>query len=201
MTDWKPLVVVLAGCAGLSALAAPSWAQLSPADGPVNASAIHSHMETDKQTGYDVLYLDDRVEILQDDRRLRCDHAKIIEAPRADGQGGKTVVQMEATGNVFYIVYGQTVDGVTTDDQIAHGDYGIYTKADDTMKMTGNVIMRRGQSVATGNLLIDHVHPGLMSLVSDADSANHGRVHAIMYPQKKAPAGPPPASQTKPPAK
>jgi len=173
MIDCKRMALALALAAGL-AFPGMALAQLSPDGGPVNASADHSHIETDKQTGYDTMYLDGRVEITQSGRRLRCDHAKIIEAPRAGTQGGKDVVQMEATGNVYYVA----------EDQTARGDYGIYTKADDTLKVTGNVILERGKSVATGNLLIDHVNAGDMSLVSDADSANHGRVRAVMYPDK-----------------
>jgi lipopolysaccharide export system protein LptA len=134
MTDRKRAALTLAG--GLAVLALPglAQAQLSPDGGPVNASADHQRMETDKATNYDTIYLDGRVEIFQNGRRLRCDHAKIIEAPRAGGQGGKDVVQMEAIGNVYYVA----------EDQTARGDYGIYTKADDTLKVTGNVILERG---------------------------------------------------------
>lgn len=180
MIDCTRVALVMA--IGL-ALAGPTMAQLSPNGGPVNASADHSHIDTDKATGYDTMYLDGRVEILQSGRRLRCDHAKIIEAPRANPAGGKDVVQMEATGNVYYVA----------EDQNARGDYGIYTKADDTLKVTGNVILQRGQNVATGNLLIDHVNAGDMSLVSDANSANKGRVRAVMYPNKTEPTAAKPA--------
>lgn len=173
MLNCKRLALIVAGGMTVAAFAAPALAQLSPGGGPVNVSADHSHMETDKATGYDITYLDGRVEINQTGRRLRCDHAKLVQAPTPSG--GKDIVQMEATGNVYYVA----------EDQNARGDYGIYTKADDTLKVTGNVILQRGQSVATGNLLIDHVNAGDMSLVSDADSANHGRVRAVMYPQKK----------------
>ena len=182
MTEWKRMGWALAGCAVVCVLPGRTLAQLSPDGGPVNASGLHSHMETDKQTGLETMYLDDQVEMLQTGRRLRCDHAKIIQAPFTDpvtGVTSKQVIQMEATGNVFYITTDQTAPG---EDQIVHGDYGIYTKSDDMLKMTGNVIVRRGQSVATGNLFTDKVHDGYMTMVSDANSANHGRVRAIMYP-------------------
>ena len=183
MLNCKRLALIVAGGMTLAAFAAPALAQLSPNGGPVNASADHSHIETDKQTGYEIMYLDGRVEINQTGRRLRCDHAKIVQAPTATG--GKDVVQMEATGNVYYVA----------EDQNARGDYGIYTKADDTLKVTGNVILQRGQNVATGNLLIDHVNAGDMSLTSDPNSANKGRVRAIMYPDKKQPDGAAPAAK------
>ena len=188
MIEWKRLSCAFAGVLALSALSGPTWAQLSPGNGPVNASAQHSRIDTDSQTGNEIMYLDGEVELLQDGRRLRCDHAKIIQAPRAGGQGGKDIVQMEATGNVFYVA----------DDQNARGDYAIYVKADDTLKVTGNVILQRGKSVATGNLLVDQVHAGLISLTADANSADHGRVRAVMYTDKKpddapaAKAAPPP---------
>ncbi len=187
MLNCKRLALIVAGGMTLAAFAAPALAQLAPGGGPVNVSADHNRNETDKATGYDVTYWDGRVEISQNGRRLRCDHAKVIEAPTpGTGPGGhKDVVQMEATGNVYYVA----------EDQNARGDYGIYTKADDTLKVTGNVILQRGQNVATGNLLIDHVNAGDMSLTSDANSANKGRVHAIMYPDKKQPDGAAPAAK------
>ena len=179
MIDCKRVALTLAGCVALAAPAAPALAQLSPNGGPVNVSADHSRMESDKATGYDITYLDGRVELQQSGRRLRCDHAKLIQAPTATG--GKDMVQMEATGNVFYVA----------EDQNARGDYGIYTKADDTLKVTGNVILQRGQNVATGNVLIDHVNAGDMSLSPDTGH----RVRAIMYPDKKQPgAAPAPAT-------
>ena len=185
MIDCTRMALTLAGGLALMAVAGPSLAQLAPGGGPVNTAADHSHMESDKATGYDTIYLDGRVEINQNGRRLRCDHAKIIEAPApgAAPTGSKDVVQMEATGNVYYVA----------EDQNARGDYGIYTKADDVLKVTGNVILQRGQSVATGNLLIDHVNAGDMSLVSDPNSANHGRVRGVMYPAKKTDATAPAA--------
>jgi lipopolysaccharide transport protein LptA len=181
MIEWKRLSCAFAGVLALSALSGPTWAQLSPGNGPVNASAQHSRIDTDSQTGNEIMYLDGEVELLQDGRRLRCDHAKVIQAPGPNGTANKVVVQMEATGNVFYVA----------EDQTVRGDYGIYTKADDLLKVTGNVIMTRGKSVATGNLFTDKVHDGVMNMVSDAGSANKGRVKAIMYPNKPADAAAP----------
>jgi len=205
MIEWKRRVVwtmgALAGCAALSVLPGRTLAQISPDGGPVNASAIHDRDETDKQTGVETMYLDDQVEMLQTGRRLRCDHAKIIQAPFTDpvtGVTSKQTIQMEATGNVFYIMTNQNTPG---EDQIVHGDYGIYTKSDDMLKITGNVIVKRGKSVATGNLFTDKVHDGYMTMVSDANSANHGRVRAIMYPnENKKPGTAPKAAPTQAPA-
>ena len=201
MTEWKRMAWALAGCTALCVLPGVALAQLSPDGGPVNASGQHAHMETDKQTGLQTEYFDDQVEMLQTGRRLRCDHAKVIYAPYTDpvtGVTSKQAVQMEATGNVFYITTDQTAPG---EDQIVHGDYGIYTKSDDTLKITGNVIVKRGKSVATGNLFTDKVHDGYMTMVSDANSANHGRVRAIMYSSdnaKKKPATAAPAAAPAP---
>ncbi len=178
MIDLKSVVLVLAGCA---ALASPALAQFAASDGQVNVSADHSRMETGKAGGYETTYLDGRVELQQNGRRLRCDHAKVIQASGASHD----VVRMEATGNVFYVV----------EDQTVRGDYAVYTKADDTLKVTGEVVLVRGRNVATGNLLIDKVHAGEITLDSEPTSSNKGRVHAVMYPndtpgQSKAPPRP-----------
>ena len=90
--------------------------------------------------------------------------------------------------------------GVTFDRAVpaagtAHGDYAIYTKSADTLKVTGNVVLQRGQNVANGNLLVDQVHAGLISLTSDVNSANKGRVRAVMYPDKKTDGTAAPASK------
>ncbi len=158
------------------AAAAPAVAQFSASDGPVNVTSDGSRVETDSASGLETLYLDGKVELLQNGRRLRCDHAKVIQAPRAGGQGGKEVVQMEATGNVFYVVADETV----------RGDYAIYTKADDTLKVTGDVILVRGRNVATGTLLVDKVHAGQMTLTADS-SHNQGRVKSVLYPHSDQP--------------
>ncbi len=158
------------------AAAAPAVAQFSASDGPVNVTSDASRVETDSASGLETLYLDGKVELLQNGRRLRCDHAKVIQAPRKDGQGGKEVVQMEGTGNVFYVVADETV----------RGDYAIYTKADDTLKVTGEVILVRGRNVATGNLLVDKVHAGQMMLTADS-SHNQGRVKSVLYPHSDQP--------------
>jgi lipopolysaccharide export system protein LptA len=172
MTGLKRMAVwalgAMTGAIALCALPGVALAQFSPEDGPVNASGVHAHMETDKATGYETMYYDDQVELLQTGRRLHCDHAKLIQAPFTDpvtGVTSKQIIQMEATGNVFYIVTDPQAPG---EDQIVHGDYGIYTKSDDMLKVTGNVIFRRGKSVASGNLFTDKVHDG--------------RVRAVMYP-------------------
>lgn len=157
--------------------AAPALAQFSASDGPVNVTSDTSHVETAGSSGLETLYLDGKVELLQNGRRLRCDHAKVIQAPRGGGQGGKEIVQMEATGNVFYVAGDETV----------RGDYAIYTKADDTLKVTGDVILVRGRNVATGNLLVDKVHAGQMTLTADANGGNHGRVKSVLYPHDDQP--------------
>src|SRR3569623_1281098 len=102
--------------AGLAALvvfvASPSGAQVSNQGGPVQVGADQVHSDQNTHT----MYLDGRVEMMQDNARLRSDHAKIAYA-----EGSGDIQHMEADGNIYY---------VTTDAQgqqtIIKGDHAVY---------------------------------------------------------------------------
>jgi lipopolysaccharide export system protein LptA len=61
---------------------------------------------------------------------------------------------MTARGEVFYI----------TPDLKATGDLGIYNAATDTITLTGNVILIRGEDVAKGNRLVMELTAGKTTL-------------------------------------
>ncbi len=167
---------LLAGVAALTVIAAaavvaPVMAQVSRQGGPVQWSSDQVHSDQNTNT----IFLDGRVEIQQDQARLRADHAQIMQAT----QGGD-VSHIEATGNIYYI---------TTDAQnqqtVIRGDNAVYNKSDDTMVMTGDVVMKQGQSVMSGTRLVSQVSKGITTL--DAKTANGpGRAKGVFYPNQAA---------------
>jgi lipopolysaccharide export system protein LptA len=145
-------------------------AQVSPEGGPVQVTA--DTWKTDNTTH--TTYLDGRVEIQQQNARLRSDHAKILSA--ADG----SIINITADGNVYYV----TKD-TKGQDNIMKGDNAVYTEADDTMVVTGGpVILQQGQNVMTGTRLVSHIKAGDSTLDAAPTDAGKGRVRGVFYPQK-----------------
>ncbi len=164
-------ITVFAVCAAACALGSSATvAQVSPQGGPVQWSADQVHSDQTTNT----FYLDGRVEIIQDQARLRADHAKMIQST----QGGE-VTNIEANGNIYYIT--KDAQG---QDTIVRGDNAVYTKSDDTLVMTGDVVMQQAQNVMTGSRLTSQVSKGISTL----DPGAKGRVKGIIYPGNKAPA-------------
>ena len=110
------------------AFAGSAMAQISGKGGPIQVGSDQWHAEQDIHTQF----LDGRVEIVQDDARLRADHVKIVHAGTpGDENSWGDVVTMEATGNVYYVAADKTVKG----------DNAVYTKATDTMVVSGDVVV------------------------------------------------------------
>ncbi len=170
----------LAVITGLALLAGSASAQVSGKGGPVMVGADHTEIDQNARTQT----FDGRVEVIQDDARLRADHVKITRLAGANGNGVGDVDTIEATGNVYYI----TTD-TAGQQNIAKGDQAVYTKASDTMVMTGDVILQQGQNVSTGNRLVSQVSKGLTTFDAPT-SANHGRVKMVIYPDKAQSAAP-----------
>ncbi len=159
---------ILATVAGLILVAAggTAIAQVSKQGGPVQVGADQMHSDQNSHT----MFLDGRVEILQDNARLRADHAKIVYATE-----GGDIISMEANGNIYYVT-----QDAQNQQTIMKGDNAVYTKSEDAMVVTGDVILQQGQSVMSGNRLVSQVSKGITTM--DAK----GRVKGVFYPNKAA---------------
>jgi len=180
---------LLMAAATASISAAASAQDVSGKGGPVQVGGDNWHADQSTHTQF----WDGRVEVQQDGARLRADHIKLIHAggsgESGDSKSWGEVVRMEATGNVYYV----------TEDRTMSGDNAVYTKADDTVVITGaNVILKQGQNVMTGTRLVTHPNAGTSTFDSSPDSANHGRVKAIIYPDQDANGNPKPKKPAKP---
>lgn len=188
--------LVMAAASLLLGVASSATAQdVSGKNGPVQVGGDNWHADQSIHTEY----WDGRVEVQQDDARLRADHIKLIHAgggPNGDSKSWGDVIRMEAEGNVYY----------TTEDRTMTGDNAVYTKNDDTVVITGTkVILKQGQNVMTGTRLVAHPDAGTSTFDSSPESTNHGRVVAVLYPNeddngnpkpKKAAAGKPAPAQS-----
>lgn len=131
-------------------------AQVSGEGGPIRVNADRSEV-LDKERK---VILIDNVDITQGTARLRADVVTLEY-----GGGGQTTTSglgsnfgdirtMTARGNVFYV----------TPDFKANGDLGIYVAAADTITLTGNVVMVRGEDVAKGERLVMELEAGKTTL-------------------------------------
>jgi len=91
---------------------------------------------------------------------------------------------------------------VTTKDQRATGNVGIYDARANTMTLSGNVVLVQGPNVMRGDRLVVDLTSGLSRLDAEGKSTTPGRVHGLFVPGsiKEPPAEPPapPGSPPKP---
>lgn len=166
----KTHLLIAAAAAFAFGLAGVANAQVSSSGGPYMVSADTWHADGAAH----IQYYDGRVEIIQNDSRLRADHIKVSHSATtaSGGDGWGEVLTIEATGNVYYVTPTQQMKGASA----------VYTKAADTMVITGDVVLQQGQNVMTGDRLTTIVSTG----TSTFDAPQSGRVKAVIYPDSKS---------------
>ena len=164
---------VLAAAAALAlGLAGQAHAQISTQGGPVLVSADTWRADSNTHTSY----YDGRVEVTQGDSRLRADHIVVVQqaVTRSGSQGWGDVISITANGNVYYV----------TPDETAKSDNAVYTKSDDTMVITGDVILQQDQNVMTCTRLVAQIGAGLTNCDAQGGKTN-GRVKGVFYPDSQ----------------
>ena len=141
---------IAAAAIGLVA-ATPATAQISGEGGPIRVNADRSEV-VEKQRQ---VILTDSVDIMQGDARLRANRVTLNYSGSGETQttglsGFGDISSMEAVGEVFYV----------TPELKATGDNGVYNAAEDTITLTGNVVLIRGEDVATGERLVMELSEG-----------------------------------------
>ncbi|WP_370235138.1 MULTISPECIES: LptA/OstA family protein [Henriciella] len=143
---------VIAAMAALAAVAAPAAiAQVSGDGGPIKVNADKSEVLERQRK----VVLIDNVDIMQGTARLRANRVTINYAGSGETQtngltGFGDIESMEAVGEVFYV----------TPELKATGDKGVYLAATDTITLSGNVVLIRGEDVATGQNLVMNLEEG-----------------------------------------
>lgn len=108
-----------------------------------------------------LLSLRGRAELTQGDNRIRADR---VEGTISNGD----LSRVEASGNVYFV----------TPEQTIRGDRAVYTPANDTIILTGDVILTQGQNVMTGGRLTYNTR----TEAAQMDGA--GRVQGVFYPER-----------------
>ena len=181
--------------------AAPSLAnaQIAPAGhGPVDITAD----QLEAQQGQCMANWTGNAEALQDTSRLRADSLKIFNKPLGGGgSGGQScgpMDRMEADGQVYYV----------TPTQVVKSDHAVYTAADTTIVMTGDVVAAQGRNVIAGTRLIINTNTSVATMATDVTGRGaKGRVRGVIYPENgtgpgqsglAAPVPPPPRHHPQP---
>lgn len=112
------------------------------------------------------LSLRGRAELTQGDSRIRADR---VEAALSGGD----LTRVEATGSVYFV----------TPEQTIRGDRAVYTPANDTIVLTGDVILTQGENVLTGSRLTVQVSSGRATMDGAPTSAG-SRVRGVFYPDE-----------------
>lgn len=153
----RPLLLI-AATAALS-LAAPSFAQQAAGGQAVMFGADLFEYITD---GFS---LKGRAEVLQGDNRLR---ANAITGHTTNNE----LTRVEASGDVYFV----------TPDQTIHGQSAVYTLTNDTVVVTGNVILTQGKNVMTGSRLTYNTRTQAARMEGSPRGAAGNRVQGVFYP-------------------
>lgn len=171
----------LAAGAALILSVGAAQAQISPKGGPVDVSSDHFELDN----GRKVATYKGRVEVLQDQNRLRADTLNIyFGSSGAAPQGGSgpaganwgDIDHLEAIGDVYFV----------TPTQKVRGDKAVYTQATDTLVVTGTVVAAQGDNVMKGSRLTVRVSTGQTTMEGAGDT---GRVRGVFYPKQQQPQG------------
>jgi lipopolysaccharide export system protein LptA len=183
---WRAVRGAFWAAGAAAALAAgAAHAQLSANKGPIDITG-------DSMAVHDPEHLviwKGRVEALQDQDRLRTDLLNIYykAAPKtpgapkaaaaAPGADFGAIDRMEAIGNVYFV----------TPTQVAKGDKAVYTADNQTIVITGDVVLTQGENVGRGSRLVIDLANGNSTLEGGGASPT-GRPRVVVYP-KQTPQG------------
>ncbi|MEL6257532.1 MAG: LptA/OstA family protein [Pseudomonadota bacterium] len=145
-------------------------AQLSAEGGPIQIDSDSAQVLESQRR---IIYIGN-VDVTQGDARLQTDRLIVNSKPPVGGGEGLSgfgpLDTIEAIGDVFY---------VTTEFK-ARGDRALYRRDSDTISLTNNVVLLRGEDVAVGETLTLRVSEG----VSTLDGEEGGRVRMTIQSQQ-----------------
>jgi lipopolysaccharide export system protein LptA len=173
---------------GVHAMAQGRSGPLAGSGGPIDISADQLEViDADRRAVWR-----GNVEAKQGESRMRTPVLNVFFAAKegaaatpASGSGGVAgqnwgaIERMEAEGPVYYV----------TPTQQARGDHGVYVAANDTITLTGNVVVAQDKNVLQGEKLVIETKTGRSTMVSSAQGRNaSGRVRGVFYPNSNKPA-------------
>lgn len=172
MTMWKSLVAG-AGLA-LTVCSGTAFAQISGQSGPIQIEA--DRLDFLDREGK-AIYLGN-VDAVQGDARIRAEKLTIFFEQKADGGASSATGLGGSVGEVRSLLAEGTVYYMTPTEN-AKGDRGVYDYAANTITLTGNVIVTRGENVIAGDTLVIDVDSG-KSTVSANSKKKGERVKTVL---------------------
>ena len=169
---FSAIVVILVTLLGLGlngAVLAQSEAESSH-DTSLPIEITADSMEVDE--GAKTVLFQGAVTAKQGDLRLTADDVTVHYDDKADG-GGRTISSIEARGNVF----------VSSPDETAQGDEGVYDVTARTIRLIGNVVLTRGDNVIRGQTLDLDLAQNKSRIQGGGDD---GRVKGLFVPEDAA---------------
>ena len=153
-----------------TALTSASLAQIGDSRLPLDIEADHSELFNPENravwTG--------NVNVVQGTSSLRADRIEVFFDGQSTGSGPTgnlgNIERIVATGNVFY----------TTPEQRARGDRGVYLLAEETITLTGDVVITQGEDVFTATRFVTVLATGNSSFGEAGDGA---RVRMVIHPR------------------
>jgi lipopolysaccharide export system protein LptA len=170
------LIRALAGLAALLVISAPAWAEKADASKPIEITADRGTL--DQPRGLTVWH--GNVIVNQGTLHATADEVTVTR----DAQGRQT---LQATGAPS--TFRQRTDkGEVINGNAQRVDY---TSADNTVVLTGNAHIQRGQDSVTGAKIVYNTQTEVYQVLGGgaAQGPNKGRVTVIIQPQNTAPAG------------
>lgn len=112
------------------------------------------------------------VEATQGRIRLTADQVKVWYRPNGEAKAdaGGTIIRIDALGDVF----------VSSPDETAQGDVGIYDVPAKEITLTGDVVLTRGENVIRGEKLVLNMATGRSQI-----EGGKQRVRGLFVPPKK----------------
>ena len=153
-----------------TALTSASLAQIGDSRLPLDIEADHSELFNPENravwTG--------NVNVVQGTSSLRADRIEVFFDGQSTGSGPTgnlgNIERIVATGNVFY----------TTPEHGARGDRGVYLLAEETITLTGDVVITQGEDVFTATRFVTDLVTGNSSFGEAGDGA---RVRMVIHPR------------------
>ena len=159
MTLGRYSIAAVLAAAVLAAPAVAQNARVNSADAPVMWGG---DVFTYRPNG---VTLEGRAELLQGDNRMRANRLNLT----TNGEGDLT--RIEASDDVYYVTPRETM----------RGDSAVYDPSNDTVVITGDVILTQGENVMTGGRLTYNVRTETAQM---AGGGANGRVQGVFYPQR-----------------
>ncbi len=158
MTLGRYSIAALLAAAVLAAPAVAQNARGASADAPVMWGADTVTYRTNGVS------LEGRAELLQGDNRMRADRLNLTT------DAGGDLTRIEAAGDIYYVTPTETM----------RGDSAVYTPSNDTVTITGDVILTQGENVMTGGRLTYNLRTEQAQMAGGSS----GRVQGVFYPQR-----------------